>query len=103
MVRISVLYPAGEGTTFDMDYYLSSHIPMMQRHLGDALQGVTVDQGLSGGGPNMGPPYVAITQLTVESIEAFQAALAEHMAEVMGDIANFTNASPEMQFSEVRL
>jgi hypothetical protein len=33
MMIISVLYPVGSDDTFDMDYYMSSHVPLVQRLL----------------------------------------------------------------------
>jgi uncharacterized protein (TIGR02118 family) len=38
MVKISVLYPNGKDTRFNMDYYCSRHMPMVQRLLGVALK-----------------------------------------------------------------
>ena len=29
MIKVSVFYPNEEGKKFDMDYYLNSHIPMV--------------------------------------------------------------------------
>jgi hypothetical protein len=30
MIEVTVAYPAGEGRTFDMDYYLKTHIPLAE-------------------------------------------------------------------------
>jgi hypothetical protein len=38
MIKFSVFYPNEEGKKFDMDYYLNSHIPMIQEKLGDVLK-----------------------------------------------------------------
>jgi uncharacterized protein (TIGR02118 family) len=103
MIRVTVLYPAGEGRTFDMDYYLTKHIPMVQARLGAALKGVTVDQGLAGGAPDAPPTYVCVCQLAFESVAAFDAAFAPHAAEVMTDIPKYTNVQPVIQVGEVRI
>jgi hypothetical protein len=34
MIKVSVLYPEGDGSTFNMDYYLNRHIPMVREKLG---------------------------------------------------------------------
>ena len=51
MIKISVLYPSGDGKTFNMDYYCKSHMPMVQQKLGPACKKIAVEQGLSGGEP----------------------------------------------------
>ena len=45
MVTVNVLYPNKDGAKFDMNYYLTSHIPMLKRVLGSALKGCIVEQG----------------------------------------------------------
>ncbi len=67
MIRLSVLYPAGEGATFDHDYYRESHVPLCVRTWG--LAGAEIDRGLDG-------PYVAAVHLQFESLEAMQQAMA---------------------------
>jgi uncharacterized protein (TIGR02118 family) len=60
MIKVGVFYPNEEGKKFDMDYYLNSHIPMVQEKLGAALKASSVDQGLSGAGPGSPATYVAM-------------------------------------------
>jgi hypothetical protein len=38
MVTVSVLYPNGANTKFDMNYYLAKHIPMVRQKLGSACR-----------------------------------------------------------------
>jgi uncharacterized protein (TIGR02118 family) len=102
MIKLSVMYAAGEATKFDMDYYCNSHRPMVQRKLGAACKGFAIDEGLGGGAPGSPPPYVAIGHLFFESLEVFQAAIAPHEAAIMADIANYTNVTPTLQFSNVK-
>jgi len=42
MIKVSVLYPNGDGKSFDMDYYCSKHVPMVAGLLDDAVKGATV-------------------------------------------------------------
>jgi hypothetical protein len=51
MITVNVLYPNKDGAEFDMNYYLTSHLPMLQRVLGSALKGCIVEQGLGGRAP----------------------------------------------------
>ena len=101
MIRVTVLYPAGDGLTFDMDYYLKTHIPLFRKCMGAAMKDIRVEQGLSGATPGSAAPYVAMVHGTFESVAAFEAAFAPHAAEIQGDIPNYTNIRPVLQFSEV--
>lgn len=101
MIRVSVFYPAGEGNTFDMEYYLSKHITLMKELLGEALKEVRVEEGIAAGHPKAPLPYSAIGHFTYESIEAFQQAMGPNAKTIMGDIPNFTNTQPVVQISKV--
>ena len=103
MIIVSVLYPGGVGSKFDMDYYLQRHIPMVQRRLGAPLKRVAVERGLAGGAPGAPPPYLAACHLYFESVEAFQGAFAPHAEPIMSDVPNYTNTTPLIQISEVSL
>lgn len=103
MIIVSVLYPSGVGSKFDMDYYLQRHIPMVQRRLGAPLKRVAVERGLAGGAPGAPPPYLAAAHLYFESVEAFQGAFAPHAEPILSDVPNYTNTTPLIQISEVSL
>lgn len=103
MIKVSVLYPNGQGSRFDMTYYCTRHIPMVQERLGAAVKGVSVEQGLSGAEPGSGPTYVAMGHLLFDSVEAFEAAFGPHAAAILEDIPNYTNVKPAIQVSEVRI
>ena len=103
MVKVSVFYPNTAGSTFDMQYYVNQHMPMVQQKLGPALKGVFVEHGLGGGVPGSAPPYVAMGHLMFDSVEAFQQAWAPHAAAIVGDVPNYTNVEPTIQVSEVKL
>ena len=96
MIKVSVLYPAGADTKFDMDYYCKSHMPMVQQKLGAACKSMAVEQGLGGGAPGAPPAYAAMGHLYFESVPAFEAA-------IMADIVNYTNVRPIIQISEVKM
>ena len=63
MIKVSVLYPNREGTKFDIAYYLNHHIPMVRQLLGSALEGVSVEHGISGEEPGSPAPYVTTCHL----------------------------------------
>jgi len=101
MIRFTVLYPAGDGLTFDMDYYVKTHIPLFRKCMGAAMKDIRVEQGLSGATPGSPAPYVALVHATFDSVGAFETAFAPHFAEIQGDVPNYTNIRPVLQFSEV--
>ena len=59
MIKVSVLYPKGEGRTFDHDYYRDSHMPMVARLVGEPLQRYYLERGVAGGTPDAPPPFRA--------------------------------------------
>ena|SRR6516225_1988186 len=100
MIKVSVLYPNGANTKFDMNYYLAKYIPMVRQKLGSACKNVAVDEGLAGGAPGAAATYVA---LAFDSINTFQAAFGPHAEAIMSDIPNYTNVQPVVQISEVKM
>jgi len=103
MIKISVLYPNGQGNVFDMSYYLAKHIPLVRRLSGAALKKVEVEEGVRGLAAGSPPAYLAMGHLFFESVQTFQAAFEPHVAEITGDIPNYTNTQPTIQISEVKL
>jgi uncharacterized protein (TIGR02118 family) len=103
MIRASVLYPHEEGGKFDMNYYLTTHMPLVRQRLGAALKGVSVEQGVAGGTPNSPPAFVTLCDLQFGGIDEMQTAMAPHNAELMADIPHFTNIERSLQISEVKL
>ena len=103
MIKVCVLYPNGPGATFNMQYYLASHMPMVRQVIGAALKGIGVDEGLGGGEPGSPPRYLAIGNLFFESLDAFQLAFATHGGPIVADIRNFTNTQPVIQINDVRM
>lgn len=102
MIKVSVLYPNPEDCRFDFDYYCRHHLDLVRTRLGDACHGIAVDQ-VVGGEPGPRPAFVAVCHLYFESVAAFEAAFAPHEADIMSDIPNYTNVSPIVLVSEVRV
>ena len=101
MVVVSVFYPISGSTFFDMNYYLTSHVPLVQRLLEPmGLRQTTVLRGTASG--SGGPPdYYLIADLFFDDAETMGAALAAHGPETQADIAQFTDSAPIIQMSEV--
>lgn len=102
MIRVSALYPNGDDARFDHDYYQGTHQDLLHARWGRWLRGVEMDRGLAGGG-GAAAPFVGGAHLYFDSVEEFQAALAAHGEEVLGDIPNFTNTQPVLQISRIEV
>lgn len=102
MIRVSVFYPNSDGARFDLDYYLNRHMKMVESKLaGKGLLRWEVDEGLGGGAPDAPAPFVAAGHLYFESPEAFQAAFGPSAQEIMADVPNYTDLTPQVQISRI--
>ena len=101
MVKVTIMYPNGEGKTFDMDYYADKHMPMVADLLGDAMKSFSIDKGISGRTPDEPIPYVAIGYLYFDKLSDYQTAFGPHAEQIVNDIPNYTNIQPVIQISEV--
>jgi uncharacterized protein (TIGR02118 family) len=101
MIKLSVMYPNGEGATFDMDYYCANHIRFVRQSLGAALKGIAVDQGIAQ--PGSPAPFLAMGHLMFDSMLDLQSALDVHGPKLMADIPNYANTRPTIQISEIRM
>jgi uncharacterized protein (TIGR02118 family) len=98
---ISVLYPLTPGTTFNMDYYVNSHVPLVKRLFEPMGQrDARVFKGVSDGGEGA-PTFGVIAELYFDDMESLTAALVAHGAETQADIPNFTGSIPVIQISEM--
>jgi uncharacterized protein (TIGR02118 family) len=102
VVKVSVFYPNGAGCKFDMNYYLTKHMPMVQQKLGAACKSIAVEQGIAGGAPGAPATYVAMGHLYFDSADAFASAFGPHAQEILADIPNYTNTQPTIQISDVK-
>lgn len=101
MIKFSVYYPADGGSKFDHDYYRTSHMPLIQERLGEACLRYEIDKGLAGGEPGSAPEFVAACHIYSPTLETFQEAFGPHAAEILADVARYTDITPVVQISEV--
>jgi len=94
---ITILYPSTADAKFDMTYYLSKHMPLVQKTWGP--------EGLKAWKVLKFPADAAYSvQATLEfdTIEDFQKAASGESAKVVfGDVANFSNQQPTVLTGEV--
>ena len=101
MIKVSVMYPNTPGARFDHAYYRDSHLPLIKARMGAACLSYTIDKGLAGMAPGEAEPYVGMCHIMCDTVESFQTAFGPHMAEILGDIKNYTDLAPTVQISEI--
>ncbi|MGR3760454.1 EthD family reductase [Roseobacteraceae bacterium NS-SX3] len=99
-VSVQVLYPASEGATFDYDYYVKTHLPLLEEQWGDLMETVEASKGLAGG-PDIPPAYLLIATITFPDMDALQTAMGEKGGPIIDDVANFTSVRPQVLVGEV--
>jgi uncharacterized protein (TIGR02118 family) len=102
MFKVVILYPNGEGNTFDLDYYENTHMPMVADFLGENLKFYEIDKGIAGGTPNGRVPYLAVGYFYIKDVAEYNKAIGPNMDAIIGDFKNYTNIQPVIQISEVK-
>lgn len=88
MIRLMILYPRGEGSHFNSEYWVSKHMPMLSTNW-PKLEKWEVDIAATDS------PYYAFGHMYFDSIEDVQATMSSaETVTVMGDISKYTNTSP---------
>ena len=96
---LQVLYPTGNGTTFDHSYYTAKHLEFVGELVGSHVENMVITKGLAGG-PDTPAGFHAVATLTFADQTALEAALAA-IGPAVADIPNFYNGQPQMLIGEV--
>ncbi|GAA6207911.1 hypothetical protein NBRC116601_12040 [Cognatishimia sp. WU-CL00825] len=99
-VSLQVLYSTQDNTTFDRDYYTATHLPLVNKHMGEHIESVSIVKGLAGG-PDVPAGFHTIATMTFKDQDALNAALGA-APPVLADIGNFYNGQPQMLIGEVQ-
>jgi len=89
LIKVSIMYPYAEGKTFNMDYYESTHMPMVAKFIGNNLVKYTIEKVTASGIPNQPIPYMWIGTFYVKSLSDYQAAIAPNRDAIRADFANY--------------
>jgi len=76
-------------------------IGLLSSHPG--FKGICVERGVAGAELGADPTYIMMCHFLFDSAEDFLAAFVPHAAILQGDMPNYTNIYPVIQFSEVLL
>lgn len=100
--HVSVLYPNDDDTTFDMKYYLGTHMPLVEKlwlPLG-LLKWEIVEFSPAADGTK--PQYRVAAHLTWKDAESFLAASkGPETTEIFADIPQFTTVKPAVHHGSV--
>ncbi|KAF2498167.1 hypothetical protein BU16DRAFT_524326 [Lophium mytilinum] len=94
---MTILYPRTASSTFDLDYYLSKHMPLAAKYwYPRGMQRYHVETHAEG-------PYTVKAECVWDSLDAFKAAkeVEEEIKEIFGDVKNYSNEAPVQWFGEV--
>lgn len=102
MVRLSVLYPAASGSTFDWSYYLGPHLVLArQLLLPRGLVRIEIDRGIGAFPPGTPAHYHAIGHLYFETMQHLDTALAATAPQLIADQRKYYSGESVVQVSEV--
>jgi uncharacterized protein (TIGR02118 family) len=87
-VTVQFVYPTSSASSFNVDYYFSHHLPLVQKIWGpEGLLSWTASKGVEGA------DFFLQVTLVWESIAAYENSTKP---EIMGDITNYTDAEPKV-------
>ena len=70
---VTIVYPNKDGATFNFDYYLSHHMPMVAKLLGSDLE---VRKGMAAPTGDRAP-YVCICSVRINSVDEYVATMTK--------------------------
>ena len=101
MIRVLTLYPSKEGSKFDFDYYMNTHMKLVRERLGSSLVRDEVDQGLGTIEPGTPAPFQVVCHMWFNSMDEMRESMGTHGPELIADIPNYTDIIPVSQVSEI--
>lgn len=101
LIKVTIMYPNGEGTTFDMDYYKTKHMPMLAKLFGQVMIKYEIDEGVAGRTPEDDIPYLAIGYMYFNSLSDYEGVFGPNSDQILNDIPNYTNIRPTVQISRM--
>jgi uncharacterized protein (TIGR02118 family) len=93
MIKVTVMYPYTEGARFDHVYYRDQHMPMVKARLAVPAPTTPSKKALPAEHQVHRPPSWRCARSFVIRPKATKPP-CEHGAEILGDIANYTDIAP---------
>jgi uncharacterized protein (TIGR02118 family) len=108
---LTILYPAGEGLTFNADYYRDRHLTTIMKLYGKTIERMELRKVNAPPAPPAGaaaapagappaPKFAAAINIWIDDLEAFNANNQKHGKTMTDDVPNFTNGRPIIQYDK---
>jgi uncharacterized protein (TIGR02118 family) len=98
---MTILYPAGDGVTFDADYYRDRHLATIMHLYGKSISRFELRTVTPAGSSAAPVPYLAAVNIWIANLRAFEAGNAKHGKTLLADVPHFTNAQPSIQYDKI--
>jgi uncharacterized protein (TIGR02118 family) len=95
--NVLVAYPRKEGWKFDKEYYLSTHMPMVEKYWKKhGFKSFAITE------LNEDGPYTYVAVIEFESAQGWGAAAQDdNTKEIMADVPKFSNVEPVILYGSV--
>lgn len=97
----TVLYPKGEGITFNFEYYRDHHLKTIMELYDGLIDRFEIRKGTPGP-DGAAPQYLAVIGIYVSDPEGFAAANEKYRDQLVADVPNFyPTGQPYIQIDEI--
>jgi hypothetical protein len=112
-ICMSMLYPAGEGLSFDADAFRDRHLALLKNAYGPSVERVelrqpppppapiVVAEGETAPPPPAPPPILAAVSVYLASISEFVKRAGEHSKAIAADMGTITKSAPLVQYDVI--
>jgi uncharacterized protein (TIGR02118 family) len=98
---MTILYPAGDGLTFNADYYRDHHLVTIMNLYGKSISRFELRKVVPAAAGAPPVPYAAAVNIWIANLEAFNAGNVKHGPTLVKDLPNFTNSQPTIQYDKI--
>ncbi|GJC89625.1 hypothetical protein ColLi_12463 [Colletotrichum liriopes] len=101
-ITVTVVFPNEPDAKYDIEYYIKTHMPLIEKLWGKYGSGSWTVTKFQGGLDGSAPLYAFGSVVTWDSLDQIKAAFGgPEVGEIMGDVGNFSNKQPIFLIGEV--
>jgi len=101
MYFMTVNYPVTAGKSFNQQYYLNNHLPLVQSLFSKHGLSAMSPKLALGYAPGKPDAFYASVDLIFDSLESLKLALKAEGKKVNADVKNYTDVEPSYIFGEI--